>query len=394
MSGDNDNNGSSGRSLGGGGSSEPLPSSWSQPSSARRVGRIGDWNNSGSSNASSGGGGARISSLRDLQSSAPSMPTSGGGFGGSGGASGRDDDDDDDDGPDTENWFTGGERSGLSVQNPNSGRRGEGLAGGMVDDLLRRAARAGPPPTRQQQSGPRMFMGGGHTLGSDEVESTYIPDPNAVDEDEPTIRRLTFWRNGFTVEDGDLYRYDDPNNEEILQEIHAGRAPPSILDVRPGEPVELRVSQRTTEDYVPPPAVPFSGAGQRLGAPVPEVTNTSTTAGGDGGMPGSFPVGASGSGSGGTGDTRQSMTTMFEVDQTKPTTSVQVRLADGTRMVCRMNLTHTVRDLRNFINASRPENLTRPYTIGTTFPNRTLEDDMQTLEDAGLKNSVVVQRWV
>lgn len=80
-----------------------------------------------------------------------------------------------------------------------------------------------------------------------------------------------------------------------------------------------------------------------------------------------------------------------------------------------MNLTHTVGDIRSFINAcvplsalcmrradlrgygldsSRPENLTRPYTIGTTFPNRTLEDDSATIEGAGLKNSVVVQRWV
>jgi len=31
--------------------------------------------------------------------------------------------------------------SGLSVQNPNSGRR-DGPAGGMVEDLLRRAARS------------------------------------------------------------------------------------------------------------------------------------------------------------------------------------------------------------------------------------------------------------
>jgi len=78
-----------------------------------------------------------------------------------------------------------------------------------------------------------------------------------------------------------------------------------------------------------------------------------------------------------------------------------------------MNLTHKVQDIRNFINAyvlflypfhlflfilncgssSRPENLTRPYTIGTTFPNRTLEDGTQSIEQAGLVNSVVVQRW-
>ncbi len=90
-------------------------------------------------------------------------------------------------------------------------------------------------------------------------------------------------------------------------------------------------------------------------------------------MPGAFPGGsASGSGSASAaprGAERESLSTRFEVDQTLPTTSVQIRLADGTRylvlllfgfpwkpdisirMVCRMNLTHTVQDLRNFINA-------------------------------------------
>ena len=43
--------------------------------------------------------------------------------------------------------------------------------------------------------------------------------------------------------------------------------------------------------------------------------------------------------------------------------------------------------------SSRPENNTRPYTIGTTFPNRTLDDDSLTIEAAGLLNSVIVQRW-
>ncbi|KAJ2921919.1 hypothetical protein H1R20_g15169, partial [Candolleomyces eurysporus] len=129
-------------------------------------------------------------------------------------------------------------------------------------------------------------------------------------------------------------------------------------------------------------------------------------------MPGEFP--AASSSTSGTGE-RESITTRFEVDQTLPTTSVQIRLADGTRMVARMNLTHTVGDIRNFINAfvpclhprnvysiystmapnrSRPENLTRPYAIATTFPNRVLENNAETIEAAKLANSVVVQRWV
>ena len=38
----------------------------------------------------------------------------------------------------------------------------------------------------------------------------------------PTIRHLTFWRDGFSVEDGPLMRYDDPNNAQILEEIKSG----------------------------------------------------------------------------------------------------------------------------------------------------------------------------
>jgi UBX domain-containing protein 1 len=200
-------------------------------------------------------------------------------------------------------------------------------------------------------------------------------------------------------------------------------APPQILNVRPGQPVELRVAKRLDESYQPSPKETFSGAGNRLGAPVPSLAPNAPA----GSMPGSFPSGDASSS--GTGSASTASNTKFEVDQTKPTTSVQIRLADGTRlvissivfplavlnkcvrMVCRMNLTHTVLDLRNFINAygafgccgglllisitcrSRPENLMRPYTLGTTFPSRLLEDNLQTIEGAKLMNSVVVQRW-
>jgi UBX domain-containing protein 1 len=44
--------------------------------------------------------------------------------------------------------------------------------------------------------------------------------------------------------------------------------------------------------------------------------------------------------------------------------------------------------------SSRPASEQRPYTIGTTFPNKTLDDDAVTIEAGGLKNSVIVQRWV
>ncbi|GBE88893.1 UBX domain-containing protein [Sparassis crispa] len=368
---------------------------WSLPSNTGpRVGRVGAWSTSSSSTSRNSSDGRRIATLRDMGGSA----SSGGGHAHGGG---DDDDEEDENGEDQgESWFAGGERSGISVQNP--GRPGAVPGGDIVRDLLRRAAEAGPPP--EVESGPHVhssvFTGGGHTLGSDEVESVYVPDPNAPEpEEETAIRHLTFWREGFSIEDGDLMRYDDPGHAQVLAEINSGRAPPHVLNVLPGQPVELRVVKRLQDDFVPSAKVQartFSGHGHRLGSPVPSFAPAPAASGsssGGGAMPGSFPLSTSRSPAPPAAE-RSSINTRFEVNQTLPTTSVQIRLADGTRMVCRMNLSHTVGDIRNFINASRPENNTRPYTIQTTFPTRILEDDAQTVEAAGLVNSVVVQRWV
>jgi UBX domain-containing protein 1 len=79
----------------------------------------------------------------------------------------------------------------------------------------------------------------------------------------------------------------------------------------------------------------FAGPGSRLGGVVPESESapTSTSAG----MPGAFPslmtstsTSTAPPPSSRTRDP-ETVSTRFSVDQTKPTTSVQVRLADGTR---------------------------------------------------------------
>lgn len=97
----------------------------------------------------------------------------------------------------------------------------------VVQSLLTIKNRAGPPREAADRPVSRggIFSGGGHTLGSDDVESTFIPDPHAAPAaatDEIAIRHLTFWRDGFTVEDGPLMRYDDPANEETLRAIDQG----------------------------------------------------------------------------------------------------------------------------------------------------------------------------
>lgn len=70
----------------------------------------------------------------------------------------------------------------------------------------------------------------------------------------------------------------------------------------------------------------------------------------------------------------------------------QLRLSDGTRMVARFNTTHTIADIRGFIDAARPgaSSLYQLQTMG--FPPTKLNNPKQTIEGAGLINAVVIQK--
>jgi UBX domain-containing protein 1 len=137
-------------------------------------------------------------------------------------------------------------QSGISVQNPGRGGGGPVAGGDIVRNLLRQAAAGGMAAPPQPQERPRAFFGGGHVLGSEDTESSFVPDPNAKPEEEDgqlsflrtdhtsahihnspflevAIRHITLWRNGFQIgHDGELRTYDDPQNSALLQAINDG----------------------------------------------------------------------------------------------------------------------------------------------------------------------------
>lgn len=41
-------------------------------------------------------------------------------------------------------------------------------------------------------------------------------------ENSAVLRTMTFWKNGFSVGDGELMRYDNPANNKLLEQINAG----------------------------------------------------------------------------------------------------------------------------------------------------------------------------
>eukprot|EP01119_Soliformovum_irregulare_P005491 TRINITY_DN17249_c0_g1_i1.p1 TRINITY_DN17249_c0_g1~~TRINITY_DN17249_c0_g1_i1.p1 ORF type:complete len:358 (+),score=96.37 TRINITY_DN17249_c0_g1_i1:62-1135(+) len=274
------------------------------------------------------------------------------------------DDDDDDHGDDKEkmSWFTGGEKSGLAVQAPpKKPNRDE-----ILDKLLKEAQANGGVHASEYEREQERFGGGGYRLGNDANTNTHVPAQN-----RPAARvAVALYRNGFTVGDGDVLRnYQDPASQEFLRVLGEGRVPQELhhLAAQSNKPLEIDLKELRNEDWTPPPMKPFSGSGHTLGstpsAPASTSSNAST----------SSPI------------TRTAPT----VDTSQPTTNVQIRLADGSRLVAQFNHTHTIGDIRRYIDGG---SIGANYDIITTFPPKTFADDSQTIKDAGLINAAVVQK--
>ena len=251
------------------------------------------------------------------------------------------------------------------------------------------SSRAGAPPPRDEPSAPTSrFTGTAHTLGGDDTPSQTIEDPNSnrPKPREMAHRVLHFWNDGFSIDDGDLYRADNPENAEILRLIKSGRAPLSIMNVQPHEEVDVRLEPHDT-DYVKPKQKwkPFSGGGQRLGSPTPEAQSQAPVVSTSTALP---QGGAAASPSG-------QATAAPEINESEPTVSIQIRLGDGTRLVSRFNTSHTIGDVYSFVQRSSPASQGRPWALMTTFPSKELSEKSQKLGDIAefKRGGVVVQKW-
>jgi len=195
-------------------------------------------------------------------------------------------------------------------------------------------------------------------------------EPNERDElfgmaeqggaEERPSRTITMYRNGFVVDDGPYRRLDDPNNADFLRSLAVGRTPTELME--DGENITVGLIDKRKEEYVEQFSS-FSGEGNSLG--------TSATADDSGIIdPTSLP------------------STPPEVNESQPTTSIQVRQIDGKRRVIRINTSATVADLVAQIGGDVP------FRLISGYPPKPLVNLAQKIEDAGLKGSQVMQKAV
>ncbi|OBT78629.1 hypothetical protein VF21_02231 [Pseudogymnoascus sp. 05NY08] len=298
---------------------------------------------------------------------------------------GHDDDDSDDpdfhDDEQPRDLFAGGEKSALAVQDP---RRNDPR--NLVDEIIKKAkSQASRAESDPSPAPPSRFHGSGITLGDSTTPSTVLPSATpAAAPATPQRRTLHLWNDGFSIEDGPLHRFDDPQNAADLAVIESGRAPIHLMNVAYDQPVDVQLN-RHEEDYKKPKTVykPFSGGGQRLGSPVPGAESSTASA----------PIQPS---AGPSSAQPASQAPQVEVNPALPTLSLRIQLADGTRLPARFNTTHSIGDVYDFIARASPDSSTRAWVVATTFPSKDHTDKSAVLGELEefKRGGVAVQKWV
>ncbi|CAN8246309.1 unnamed protein product [Cochlearia groenlandica] len=276
------------------------------------------------------------------------------------------DSDSDSDGP--QEYYTGGEKSGMLVQDPT--KKDD------VDEIFNQARQLGAvegPLETPSSSSSRSFTGTGRLLSGESVAT-------GPQQPEPVVHNIVFWSNGFTIDDGPLRKLDDPENASFLESIRKSECPKELEPADRRAPVHVNLMRR--EEKCPEREkrkVSFQGVGRTLGGSNDGSGSSSPIAPDTAAIPVQTGL-------------VEAPAPNLVIDETVPTTSIQLRLADGTRLVAKFNHHHTVSDIRGFIDSSRPGNPVSYQLQTMGFPPKPLTDLTQTIEQAGLANSVVLQK--
>ncbi|XP_045507121.1 NSFL1 cofactor p47 [Colias croceus] len=275
-------------------------------------------------------------------------------------------------------FYAGGsERSGQQILGP-PGKGRKDIVTEMFKSIRERGAvvfEDEPSSTSRGRGG--VFSGAGYRLGQTADDHEQVtPGGAAQTQDQPRSVRLRLYREGFTVDNGPIRQYQDSENSEFLSCIRRGEIPPELSG---GGEVRVSLEDRRHEECprTMSKTQAFTGKGHLLGSPTPATVGATV------------PVAAQ---PGDRSANQRAAQLAVRVDETAPVTTVQFRLADGSRLTGRFNHTHTVEDLYQYVSTAEPSYQIQPFVLLTTFPSVELSDRSITLGNAKLLNTTVLQR--
>ncbi|XP_071560426.1 NSFL1 cofactor p47 isoform X1 [Temnothorax nylanderi] len=271
-------------------------------------------------------------------------------------------------------FYAGGsEHSGQQVLGP--GKKKKDIIGDMFKTCQEQSLAADPPKIGGQQR-PNTFRGTGYKLGQTSSDSEAVMGANADQQSSNGLIVLKLWKDGFTINDSEIRSYDDVENRDFLDAIKRGEIPAEIRQQVQGAEVRLDMEDHRHETYVPSKnkVKAFSGKGHMLGSPSPATVGMTVA---------TDPADQAAN--------EAQAKKELELDASKPTTTLQIRLADGSVVKAQFNLSHTVADLRRYVITMRPQYALRDFSLLTVYPTKELAED-KTIEEAGLQNSAIMQR--
>lgn len=271
-------------------------------------------------------------------------------------------------------FYAGGsEHSGQQVLGP--GKKKKDIISDMFKSCQEQSIAADPPKMGGQQR-PNTFSGTGYKLGQSSSDSEVVMGANADQQSSNGLITLKLWKDGFTINDSEIRSYDESDNREFLAAIKRGEIPAEIRQQVQGAEVRLDMEDHRHEVYVPSKTKvkAFSGKGHMLGSPSPATVGMTVP---------TDPADQAAN----EAQARKEL----NVDTSKPTTTLQIRLADGSTVKAQFNLSHTVADLRRYIITMRPQYALRDFSLLTVYPTKELTED-KTIEESGLQNSAIMQR--
>lgn len=189
--------------------------------------------------------------------------------------------------------------------------------------------------------------------------------------------KVIFWKSPpgqtlFSVNDGPLRGAgSDPADEAFLRAIRDERRCPDELEQQcQGKEAVVDLVDSTSEEYKAPPKpqyVAYSGEGMSLG--------------GDSGAKPTIDPDAP----------TDSVEYTLKLDEGSKMTKLQLNFHDGSKIVQKFNLTHTVRDIRMFMASQKPLPLGVTFELRTAYDKKLLDDEAATIEGAKLKGESLMQ---
>ncbi|KAJ9592503.1 hypothetical protein L9F63_015820, partial [Diploptera punctata] len=272
-------------------------------------------------------------------------------------------------------FYAGGsEHSGQQVLGP--GKKKKDIVAEMFKSVQEHGAEVVDPRSSSQ---PRQttFSGTGYRLGQSNNDSEVIGPPMSSRRESHTEVTLKLWKEGFSINDGQIREYNDPENREFLDSVRKGEVPVELVREARGSEVHVNMEDHRHEDFITlkPKVKAFSGRGHVLGSPSPATIGITK------------PLDEKDRAA-----NEEQARSSVTVDSAQPLTTVQIRLADGSRLIGQFNHSHTIADLRRYITTARPQYEHQNFSLLTTFPSKELSNNEQTLDEAGILNAAVLQR--